>query len=305
MPKFKTMLVFAFLLTILSVPIGIAKLVQKEPANVSAESISLETQLEKQKKEIQIKNLEKARIEKLLEAEKIEREIDNLKNLALSSSESSKVSLEIPKVEVLAKEEAKPSLLSNPDEAKAISAITEKGQNALPDESNLEKHKTVKVDQNILDKIQSQKEIYLKAKEFGCHPALLAGIHYRETNLGLTNAWNGQGAYQNLANKYPSNSQVDDIDTQTKQACEHLKNKVGGKELMDLNDLELVGKALARYNGCSNQIWNNCGYVVNKLEDGKTFTKCTVDFICYPLVTDTKFGTLTVAIVSYNTIFKL
>lgn len=127
-----------------------------------------------------------------------------------------------------------------------------------------------------------------------CHPYILASIHYRETNFGNTNGWNGQGVYQNIRNRYPTNSVVTDWEAQTIQACEHLRQSVGWATLNNLDDFELVGAALASYNGCNNQYYKNCSYVVNKTNLMAQGTKCSVDFSCLPLVADNRYGALSI-----------
>ncbi len=136
-----------------------------------------------------------------------------------------------------------------------------------------------------------------------CHPYIIGAIHYREHNFALDNGWNGQGMLQNTANKYGSNSIVTDATAQVDQACKHLQGKAknfcqeygSADDLKFLENIELIGCALARYNGCSNNHYNQCGYTVNKLsKEQSNFTKCSIDYICYPVVQDTQLGGLTI-----------
>jgi hypothetical protein len=197
----------------------------------------------------------------------------------------------------------------------------------------LEYKSTPAVEKNLPDKWQAHKEYILKKlddkqdmslesqqlrgiiikakntqKEYGfynkseCHPYLLMAIHYREIGFRLNNGWNGQGMYQNLGNKYPSNSTVNNATAQTKEACEFIKNKaksfcssVGKQEdLHSLENVELIGCALAKYNGCMGNHYNNCGYTVKGLSPSQeNFTKCGADFTC-PMVKEKQIGALTV-----------
>lgn len=146
---------------------------------------------------------------------------------------------------------------------------------------------------SIINKIKENKEIY--SLDPTCDWRLLGAIHYRETNLGNTNGWNGQGAFQNIRNKYVSNSLVSDWSTQVHQACSHLKNKVGTTHLNESTPIDVIGTALARYNGCNNKHWKECGYTAYKLSDNHTsFMKCSIDFSCLPLVPDRRLGALTI-----------
>ncbi len=142
------------------------------------------------------------------------------------------------------------------------------------------------------------KENYLKYKDYytadnTCHPYIIAAIHYRETNFGSTNAWNGQGAFQNIRNRYNSNSNVEDWNEQVKQACLHLKGKVKVQTLIDPNNEEELPKALALYNGCAGLSWDNCSYVVNKTNKMDGGYKCAVDGCAYK-VWDNKAGVLSI-----------
>lgn len=128
----------------------------------------------------------------------------------------------------------------------------------------------------------------------GCHPYILAGIHYRETTFGNTNAWNGQGAFQNINNRYTPNSVVIDWEAQAQQACDHLRQPYGWAFMTDLNNQELIGKALASYNGCMGEPYNQCGYAVNQTNIMSYDWKCSVDFTCHPLVKDNKYGALSI-----------
>ena len=150
---------------------------------------------------------------------------------------------------------------------------------------------------NLADFYSQYKQYY--TADNTCHPYLIAAIHYRETNFGSSNAWNGQGAFQNLSNKYQPNSQVDDWEVQVKQACLHLKGKVKVQTLLDLSDEKTIGTALARYNGCRGQVYTACSYVVNKSEYMATGTKCAVDGCAYT-TTDNRFGALTLVRLAKN-----
>jgi len=148
-----------------------------------------------------------------------------------------------------------------------------------------------------LDGLQGFYDTYKQYYETadGCHPYIIAAIHYRETNFGNTNAWNGQGAFQNIRNRYPSQSVVTDWEAQVKQACEHLRQSVGWAGLTNIEDEQLIGQALSKYNGCNNKVWNQCSYVVNNTQYMAlgTSSKCAVDGCAY-MVTDYKHGTLSI-----------
>lgn len=147
---------------------------------------------------------------------------------------------------------------------------------------------------NVAENYEKYKEYYKLAST--CHPFLIAAIHYRETNFGTTNAWNGQGIFQNIRNKYEPNSQITDWNEQVNQACNHLKGKVKTDNLTDLNNLELIATALARYNGCEGKAWRQCAYTANGLNIMPlgTATKCAVDFRCNIRSVDNKHGTIAV-----------
>lgn len=139
---------------------------------------------------------------------------------------------------------------------------------------------------------------YLKYKEYytadnTCHPYIIASIHYRETNFGSTNAWNGQGAFQNTRNRYAPNSNVEDWNEQVKQACLHLKGKVKVQTLLDPYNEDELPKALALYNGCAGLKWDKCSYVVNKTNKMDGGYKCAVDGCLYK-VFDNKPGVLSI-----------
>jgi hypothetical protein len=142
------------------------------------------------------------------------------------------------------------------------------------------------------------KENYLKYKDYysadnTCHPYIMAGIHYRETTFGNTNAWNGQGAFQNTSNRYASNSIVDNWQEQVKQACLHLKGKIKVQTLLDPSNEDALPKALAKYNGCAGLPWNECSYVVNKTTLLNGGWKCAVDGCAYKTY-DNKAGALSI-----------
>lgn len=139
-----------------------------------------------------------------------------------------------------------------------------------------------------------------------CHKFLLGAIHYREHGYTIDNAWNGQGMYQNLNNNYPLVNGLPSITNnateQSQQACDFLKNKakqhcssVGTpEELSNLDNIELLGCVLAKYNGCMSKHYNSCGYTVKGLsESQENFMKCGADFTC-PMVPEKQLGALTV-----------
>lgn len=127
----------------------------------------------------------------------------------------------------------------------------------------------------------------------GCHPYLLASIHYSETGLQMTNGNNGQGAFQAYSSgiRYTPNSEVTDFPVQAKRACDHIRAKVGGADLSSLDDFNLIGKALALYNGCYSPAigglargdfgksngWDKCPYTANFLTSNKGMLQCAVD----------------------------
>lgn len=127
----------------------------------------------------------------------------------------------------------------------------------------------------------------------GCHPYLLASIHYSETGLQMTNGANGQGAFQAYSSsiRYPANSQVTDFKGQARRACNHIRGKVGGVDLSSLDDVNLIGKALALYNGCYSpgiqayargdygtpNGWDKCPYTANLLLSNEGMLQCAVD----------------------------
>jgi hypothetical protein len=154
----------------------------------------------------------------------------------------------------------------------------------------------------LITKFKTQATEYKFYAATPCHPYILGAVHYRETGLRLNNGWNGQGAFQNVSNKYPANSPTTDATKQATQACDHLKGKAKNfcqkygtaEDLNSLDNIELLGCSLAAYNGCNGKHYNNCGYTVNGLsKDQEHFMKCSVDFVCLPLVKESQFGTLT------------
>ena len=148
-------------------------------------------------------------------------------------------------------------------------------------------------EKSIIENIKMNKGIY--SLDPTCDWRIIGAIHFRETNLGIMNGWNGQGAFQNVRNRYEPNSQVTDWSTQVTQACNHLKQKVGTTELITSTPIDVIGTALARYNGCNNKEWKSCGYTAYKLSNEHlNFTKCSVDFSCLPLVPDYRLGTVTI-----------
>jgi hypothetical protein len=210
--------------------------------------------------EIRIK---KAELQKQIEQKKAEAVQKELEAIAL---EKEKESLE-PIVETPKKDEAVATIIE--PQAQVVTA-------QLP---------------NLVENYNKYKQYY--SADNTCHPYIIASIHYRETNFGSTNAWNGQGAFQNLQNKYPANSEVSDWNEQVRQACLHLKGKVRVQTLLDINDEELIGKALARYNGCRGLVYTQCSYTVNKTEYMSVGTKCAVDGCAYT-TTDNRFGALSI-----------
>jgi hypothetical protein len=127
----------------------------------------------------------------------------------------------------------------------------------------------------------------------GCHPFLLMAIHYTETGLQFNNGANGQGAFQAYSRgiRYEPNSPTTDFDVQAKRACDHIRGKVGGADLSDIEDANLIGKALALYNGCyspalgiyargdfgSPDGWDKCPYAANFLQSNDPMTQCATD----------------------------
>lgn len=144
---------------------------------------------------------------------------------------------------------------------------------------------------NLVTHYNTYKQYYELAE--GCHPYILASIHYREKNFGNTNGWNGQGAFQNIRNRYPAESVVTDWGWQVQQACEHLRQSVNWIFLTDLNDQESIGNALAKYNGCRGLYYKQCSYVVNKTNLMAVGTKCAVDGCAYT-TTDNRYGALSI-----------
>jgi hypothetical protein len=128
----------------------------------------------------------------------------------------------------------------------------------------------------------------------GCHPYVIAAIHYGETGLQMTNGSNGQGAFQHYSSgiRYTPNSYADDFNVQAQRTCDILRSKVGGADLSTLDDIDLIGIALARYNGCyapafggyandsmhSSNPWTLCPYTANKMNAERVgMTQCAVD----------------------------
>ena len=127
----------------------------------------------------------------------------------------------------------------------------------------------------------------------GCHPFLLMAIHYTETGLQFNNGANGQGAFQAYSSgiRYEPNSPTTDFDVQAKRACDHIRGKVGGADLSNIEDTNLIGKALALYNGCyspalgiyargdfeSPDGWDKCPYTANFLQSNEPMTQCATD----------------------------
>jgi hypothetical protein len=134
-----------------------------------------------------------------------------------------------------------------------------------------------------------------------CHPFIMGSIHYREYGYTLRNGWNGQGMYQNLDNKYGQDTVVNNATAQTVQACDFLKGKAKScqkygqpSDLNNLDNIELIGCSLAKYNGCMSKHFNDCGYTVKGLSSTQeNFLKCSVDFTC-PMVPEKQLGALTV-----------
>jgi hypothetical protein len=142
------------------------------------------------------------------------------------------------------------------------------------------------------------KSNYLKYKEYysadnTCHPYIIAALHYRETNFGNTNAWNGQGAFQNTRNRYVPNSTVEDFNEQVRQACLHLKGKVKVQTLLDPHNEDILPQAFAGYNGCAGFAWDKCSYVVNKTNLMNGGYKCAVDGCAWKTY-DNKPGVLSI-----------
>jgi hypothetical protein len=127
----------------------------------------------------------------------------------------------------------------------------------------------------------------------GCHPFLLMAIHYTETGLQFNNGANAQGAFQAYSSgiRYEPNSPTTDFDVQAKRACDHIRGKVGGADLSNIEDTNLIGKALALYNGCyspalgiyargdfeSPDGWDKCPYTANFLQSNEPMTQCATD----------------------------
>jgi hypothetical protein len=135
-----------------------------------------------------------------------------------------------------------------------------------------------------------------------CHPFLMGAIHYREYGFTLKNGWNGQGMYQNLSNRYGQDTIVTNATEQTQQACDFIKAKAKSfcskygvpDDLNNLDNIELIGCSLAKYNGCMGKHYNQCGYTVKGLsETQEDFLKCGADFTC-PIVKEKQLGALTV-----------
>lgn len=226
-------------------------------AEIEAQKAQAEKEAEKKRKEAQLNDLEIKQLELEKEQLKLQQEIEGV---------------EIPEIEL------KTELPKKAIEVKA--------------NPQLEAKKITKK-LNGLEVKYSEFEKFYKA-DSTCHPYLMAAIHYRETNFGTTNAWNGQGAFQNLSNRYTPNSEVTDWEKQVRQACLHLKGKVGVQTLTNLDDVELIATALARYNGCRGQRWTLCSYVSNHTTYYKgNGTKCAVDG-CSKLTRDTRQGALAI-----------
>lgn len=226
-------------------------------AEIEAQKLETEKEAEKKRKEAKINDLKIKQLELEKERLKLQQEIEGI---------------EIPDIEV----------------------ETEPVKKALEVESNprLEVKKITRKLDN-LEANYKRFEKYYKA-DSTCHPYLIAAIHYRETNFGTTNGWNGQGAFQNLSNRYTPNSKVTDWNTQVRQACLHLKGKVGVQKLTNLDDVELIATALAKYNGCRSQHWTLCSYVSNYTTHYKgNGTKCAVDG-CSRTTKDTRQGALAI-----------
>ena len=127
----------------------------------------------------------------------------------------------------------------------------------------------------------------------GCHPFLLMAIHYTETGLQFNNGANGQGAFQAYSSgiRYEPNSPTTDFDVQAKRACDHIRGKVGGADLSNIEDTNLIGKSLALYNGCysptlgiyarggfgSPDGWDKCPYTANFIQSNDPMTQCATD----------------------------
>lgn len=127
----------------------------------------------------------------------------------------------------------------------------------------------------------------------GCHPYLLMAIHYTETGLQFNNGNNGQGAFQAYSSRirYTPNSEVTDFKDQATRACNHIRGKVGGADLSNLDDFNLIGKALALYNGCYSpgiggfargdygtpNGWDKCPYTANYLTSNTGMRQCAID----------------------------
>jgi hypothetical protein len=128
----------------------------------------------------------------------------------------------------------------------------------------------------------------------GCHPYILAAIHYSETGLQMTNGNNGQGVFQHYSSgiRYSPNSYPDDFAVQAQRTCDILRNKIGGADLSTLDDFDTIGIALAKYNGCwspdsqmfanesmhSSTPWTLCPYTANKMnEHTQGMKQCATD----------------------------
>lgn len=128
----------------------------------------------------------------------------------------------------------------------------------------------------------------------GCHPYILASLHYSETGLQMSNGPNGQGAFQAYSSgiRYPANSYPDDFRIQAQRACDTFRAKVGGADMSSLDDVDTIGRAFALYNGCwspaygiyanghqgSSNSWELCPYTANKLTNDKVgMLQCATD----------------------------
>lgn len=138
----------------------------------------------------------------------------------------------------------------------------------------------------------------------GCHPFLIAAIHYSETGLQMSNGANGQGVFQAYSSgiRYPANSYPDNFKEQAQQACDTLRGKVGGADLSSLDDMNLIGEAFAKYNGCwapgagiyanTQDTWHLCPYTANKMNDkSQGMLQCAVDG-CASLNHRSSYGTM-------------
>jgi hypothetical protein len=142
----------------------------------------------------------------------------------------------------------------------------------------------------------------------GCHPYILAALHYSETGLQMSNGNNGQGVFQAYSSgiRYTPNSYPDNFKEQAQQACNTLRNKIGGADLSTLGDLDTIGIALAKYNGCwspgsqmfanesmhSATPWTLCPYTANKMnEHTQGMRQCATDG-CGSVNTRKTYGTI-------------